>query len=273
MFVSPTCQSYHPDPAVREEAGTPAIVDSIRAGLVFALKEAVGAEEIRRREGSFARRALASWGRNPQLRILGGSEPERLAIVSFGVRHPRGWLHGDFVVAVLSDLFGIQARSGCFCAGPYIHRLHPIDETWSAAMDEQARQGYAGATLGLSRVSFGYYISEAVFGYIVDAVHLLAEHAWKLLPLYRFDPRTGRWRHAHARPERLPALRDLTFDSAPAIDLMRPSAPESALAHQLAEARRILSEAPASPAIDPPLSPAFDRIRWFPLPGEAHANA
>ena len=119
---------YHPEPAVREEAGTPAIVESIRAGLVFALKEAVGAEEIRRQEGEFARRALASWGTNPNLRILGNPERERLAIVSFGVRHPRGLLHSNFVVAVLSDLFGIQARSGCFCAGPYIHRAYPVDD-------------------------------------------------------------------------------------------------------------------------------------------------
>ena len=90
---------YHPEPAVREEAGTPAIVESIRAGLVFALKEAVGADEIHRREDAFARRALASWGENPNLRILGNPELERLAIVSFGVRHPRGLLHANFVVA------------------------------------------------------------------------------------------------------------------------------------------------------------------------------
>ena len=129
--------------SVREEAGTPAIVESIRAGLVFALKQAVGAEEIRRREAAFARRALASWGTNPQLRILGNPELERLAIVSFGVRHPRGLLHANFVVAVLSDLFGIQARSGCFCAGPYLHRLYPVDDAWSAAMHAQARLGPA----------------------------------------------------------------------------------------------------------------------------------
>ena len=134
VFVSPTAHSYHPDPAIREEAGTPAIVESIRAGLVFALKEAVGAEEIRRREGAFARRALASWGENPNLRILGNPALERLAIVSLGIRHPRGMLHSNFVVALLSDLFGIQARSGCFCAGPYIHRMYPVDPAWSAAM-------------------------------------------------------------------------------------------------------------------------------------------
>ena len=66
VFVSPTRHSYHPDPAVREEAGTPAIVESIRAGMVFALKDAVGAREIQRRESEFARRALASWGDEPE---------------------------------------------------------------------------------------------------------------------------------------------------------------------------------------------------------------
>ena len=144
VFVSPTERSYHPDPEVREEAGTPAIVESIRAGLVFALKEAVGAEEIHRRERAFARRALASWAENPNLRILGNPALERLAIVSLGIRHPRGMLHSNFVVALLSDLFGIQARSGCFCAGPYIHRMYPVDPEWSAAMHAQAVLGRAG---------------------------------------------------------------------------------------------------------------------------------
>ena len=177
-------------------------MESIRAGLVFALKETVGAQEIRRRERAFARRALASWGSNPNLRILGNLDLERLAIFSFGVRHPRGMLHANFVVAVLSDLFGIQARSGCFCAGPYLHRMVPIDDAWSAQMHAQARRGRHGATLAFARVSFNYFISEAVFGYILDAVQLLANEGWKLLPRYRFDPATGLWHHATgpARP-------------------------------------------------------------------------
>ena len=56
---------------VREEGGTPAIVESIRAGLVFQLKLAVGAAEIRRREESFIRRAVERWRRHPNLEILG----------------------------------------------------------------------------------------------------------------------------------------------------------------------------------------------------------
>jgi hypothetical protein len=76
--------------------------------LVFALKEQVGTGEIGRREPRFARRALD----------LGNTESERLPIVSFGIRHPPRLVHSNYVVALLSDLFGIQACSGCFCAGP-----------------------------------------------------------------------------------------------------------------------------------------------------------
>ena len=86
LFVSPTGHSYHPEPAIREEGGTPAIVESIRAGLVFELKDAVGVDEIQRREHDFVRRALESWGANPQIEILGNPELERLAIVSLGLR-------------------------------------------------------------------------------------------------------------------------------------------------------------------------------------------
>jgi selenocysteine lyase/cysteine desulfurase len=47
---------YLRDPEQREEGGTPAIIESIRAGLVFQLKEAVGAAAIRAREEEFIRR-------------------------------------------------------------------------------------------------------------------------------------------------------------------------------------------------------------------------
>ena len=256
-FVSPHGHSYHPDPAVREEGGTPAIVESIRAGLAFALKEVVGADEIRRREQRIVRRALASWGANPNIEIVGNPNAERLAIVSLGLRHPPGLLHSHFVAAVLNDLFGIQVRSGCFCAGPYIHRLYPIGDEWSRRMHAEVVSGHEGAKLSLLRVSFGYFMSDAVVDYIVAAVNLLANEGWKLLPLYRFDPDTGLWRHRSARPA----------SDRPA------TAPESVLPGYLEEARRILRGVVPVRAEDPALSRSFERIRWFPLPGEAMAES
>ncbi|MGZ8566966.1 MAG: aminotransferase class V-fold PLP-dependent enzyme, partial [Actinomycetota bacterium] len=234
LFVSPTRQSYHPDPVVREEGGTPAIVESIRAGLVFALKEQVGTDEIRRREGASVRRALRSWQANPRIQILGDTEADRLSIVSFGLRHPRGLLHSNFVVALLNDLFGIQARSGCFCAGPYVHRMLPIDDAWSMAMDAEVSRGHVGAKLAFVRVSFSYFTSDAVVDYIMDAVHLLADEAWKLLPLYRFDPHSGLWHHESGRRRPSVSLHDISFDREARDPSHRPSAPrEAALGRHL----------------------------------------
>jgi selenocysteine lyase/cysteine desulfurase len=275
LFVSPNGHSYHPDPAIREEGGTPAIVESIRAGLVFALKEAVGAEEIHRRESDLARRALRSWRRNPQIEILGNPDAERLAILSLGLRHPRGLLHANFVVAVLSDLFGIQARSGCFCAGPYIHRMYPIDEEWSRRMDAQVSAGHMGAKLAFTRLSFNYFITETVFEYVVGAIHLVASEGWKLLPHYRFDPDTGLWRHrARAREPRL-----RLHDVMPALEAPTSAgqgAPESILTEQFARAQRIIeaagATAPPHPLPEAPVSEEFERIRWFPLPSEGFAQ-
>jgi selenocysteine lyase/cysteine desulfurase len=273
LFVTPCRHSYHPDPEIREEGGTPGIVESIRAGLVFALKEAVGSEEIRRREHNFARRALASWSANPQIEILGSTEPERLAIVSFGVRHRHRLLHANFVVAVLSDLFGIQARSGCFCAGPYLHRTYAIDELWSKRMEAEVAKGQNGAKLAFTRLTFNYFISEAVFAYIVDAVHLLAREGWRLLPTYRFDPATGLWRHRDAAPDPATSLRDYLNEPPGTFA----TAPESVLADQLVAARQLLQaigqHPPTGPVDDPFLSDEFERIRWFPLPREGMAHS
>src|SRR4051794_4188144 len=268
LFVSPGGHSYHPEPSIREEGGTPAIVESIRAGLVFALKEAVGAEEIHRRETDLARRALASWGANPRIEILGDVDAERLAIVSLAIRHPRGSLHANFVVAVLSDLFGIQARSGCFCAGPYIHRMYPIADAWSARMDAEVAKGHMGAKLAFTRLSFPYFVSEASFEYVLAAVHLVADHGWRLLPLYRFDPDSGLWCHRDAAAASLPGLAEaLRGAGGPR------TAPERVLASQLEAARAILASADATAPADPYVSEDFERARWFPLPGEGRRRA
>ena len=272
LFVTPSRHSYHPDPEIREEGGTPGIVESIRAGIAFTLKDAVGSDEICRREHDFAGRALRSWGANPNVEILGSTELERLAIVSFGLRHGGRHLHANFVVALLSDLFGIQARSGCFCAGPYLHRLYSIDEGWSTRMEAEVAKGNAGAKLAFTRISFNYFISETVLDYIVDAVHLIAGEGWKLLPLYHFDPVTGLWHHRSGAPEEPPTLRDVLTGGRERLS----SAPESVLPGQLQAARRIIAAVerrpPAGPLDDPELTDEFERIRWFSLPGEGLAR-
>jgi selenocysteine lyase/cysteine desulfurase len=153
-YVNPVEHHYLTDQEHREEGGTPDILGAIRAGLAFRLKETVGSQAIMRREGEFTRRALEAWSGNPNLRILGNPRAERLSIMAFLVRHGEGYLHHEFVVALLNDLFGIQSRSGCSCAGPYGHRLLGIDSDTSQKFEQAILQGCEGVKPGWARLGF-----------------------------------------------------------------------------------------------------------------------
>jgi len=269
-YVSPEGHSYISDPAHREEGGTPAIIESIRAGLVFKLKSAVGEDVIEKLEHSFVERAIDCWSANPRISVLGNKEAKRLSIVSFLIRHDERFLHHNFVVALLNDLFGIQARGGCSCAGPYGHRLLGIDMARSTRFREAINHGCEGIKPGWVRVNFNYFISEAVFRYILDAVILVANDGWKLLPYYRFDIDTGLWRHRDHELRAELGLDDLSFRSGQLEYRGRHlSEPESALGEYLEHAQRIVAEAETEFGSDTKveeLPHELERLRWFPLP-------
>ena len=272
-YVNPEEHRYLSDPVHREEGGTPAIVESIRAGLVFQLKEAVGTGVIRAHEEDFVRRAIAAWSANPSLQVLGNTEAERLSIVSFVVRRPGGrYLHHNLVVAILNDLFGIQSRGGCSCAGPYGHRLLGIDTARSHEFEREITHGCEGIKPGWVRVNFNYFISEAVFAYVVSAVVLVADHGWRLLPQYRFDPTTGRWHHRQGPVEPPLRLSQLHYDADGVLRYPEHDdrAPESDLADYLAFAHEYLESLPddlgAAAGPDQGLSADFTALQWFDLP-------
>jgi selenocysteine lyase/cysteine desulfurase len=274
-YVNTKDHRYLTDPVHREEGGTPAILESIRAGLVFQLKEAVGVDLIREREEAFIHRAIEAWSANGSLRILGNKSAWRLSIVSFVVRHGEGALHHNFVVALLNDLFGIQARGGCSCAGPYGHRLLGIDLTTSKDFECAIMAGTEGVKPGWVRVNFNYFLSEPVFQFLLDAVSFVATHGWKLLPHYRFDLASGQWVHRKGRPTEAMRLTDLSYRSGKLEFRSRHSTePEWVLAGYVSEAERIVeaavSEFQTAPPLvdDPAIDPAIDRLRWFPLPAE-----
>lgn len=269
-YVSPTDHVYIADPEHREEGGTPAIVESIRAGLVFDLKRAVGTETIRRHEEDLVRRAVTAWSANPAIEVLGNITAERLSIVSFTVRAPSGrYVHHNAIVAMLNDLFGIQARGGCSCAGPYGHRLLGISLDRSALFEEQIAAGCEGIKPGWVRVNFNYFISEPVFAYLVRAVDLLASHGWALLEDYRFDIARGLWRH-HLGPVEPPLrLADLHYDAQGALVFPHHDdrAGEELLEEHLRDGQALLSAACArGRGPHAHLPDQLAHLQWFELP-------
>jgi hypothetical protein len=170
-------------------------------------------------------------------------------------------------VALLNDLFGIQTRGGCSCAGPYGHRLLGIDLEHSHEFEAQIATGCEGIKPGWVRVNFNYFISDDVFDYIVEAVRLVARSGWKLLGDYRFDPVSGLWRHRAGPVEPPLRLRDIAYtpDGTMRYPHHRSTAPTTVFEKYLDEARRILSEAiPTGESAE--VSADFDQLRWFDLP-------
>jgi len=275
-YVNPEEHVYLSEVEHREEGGTPAIVESIRAGLVFQLKEAVGAATIREREESFTRRAIQRWRRHPNLEILGNPDADRLSIVSFVVRHDSRYVHHNFIVALLNDLFGIQSRGGCSCAGPYGHRLLGIDLERSHEFEREIARGCEGIKPGWVRVNFNYFFSEPVFEFILEAVEIAAADGWRLLPEYRFDPTSGLWSHHRGSPEPPLSLRDIRYPDGPVpASAHRHREPETALPGYLAEARRLLAagvERNGSKVEHLAVGADFEHLRWFWLPEEIAAR-
>lgn len=65
---------HHDEIEERENAGTPAILQTMRAALAFWVKERVGVANIEARENALIRRALAHLAKNPRVEVLGDCE-------------------------------------------------------------------------------------------------------------------------------------------------------------------------------------------------------
>ncbi len=273
-YVNPTDHDFLPDIEHREEGGTPDIVGSIRAGLVFQLKDAVGVDEIKRREERFLAEAIAAWDEHPSLEVLGSRDAERLSIVSFVVRDgPDRWLHHNFVVAVLNDVFGIQARGGCSCAGPYGHRLLGIDLDRSHEFEREITRGCEGIKPGWVRINFNYFIDDETFEYLVDAVSSVADHAADLLPYYRFDPDRGLWTCRDGVVPPPASLHDITYVDGTMTFPERPRCrPVGGLSAYLDQAHHLMHDLAGNapdPGEVPSTNPDFEHLRWFRYPTEA----
>jgi hypothetical protein len=121
-----------------------------------------------------------------------------------------------------------------------------------------------GIKPGWVRLSFNYFIDDEVAGFLVEAVDLLATSGHRLLGDYRFDPRSGHWRHRDAPPDPVLSLPDL-------LDGRSGPGPVSGgddLAGHLERARVLLGAAgPLPPEAGPSwLPPELERLRDFHLP-------
>lgn len=156
----------------REDGGTPAFLQTIKAALAVKLKEQMGVENIRKREEELVAMAFAELKKIKGLHILAGNIEHRLGAISFYVDN----IHYNLIVKLLNDRFGIQVRGGCSCAGTYGHYLLHVTPSQSKHITEKIDQGDFSEKPGWVRMSLHPTMKNDELYFICDAIKKITEN-------------------------------------------------------------------------------------------------
>ncbi len=195
-YVTMDNEAFIDDIETREKPGTPGIIQDIKVALVFQLKEKIGITNIEAIEEYYLEKFNKRFLDDSNLYIYGPTEAsKKINIISFNIKHEDKILHPKFVTKLFNDLFGIQTRAGCSCAGPYGHQLLKIDKETSCKYISYIDENISGLKPGWVRLNLHYSFSEIEVEYIFSALEFILKNGYLFLPLYEFDFKSGEWTH------------------------------------------------------------------------------
>lgn len=135
------------------------------------------------------------------------------------------FLHHNFISTLLNDLYGIQARGGCACAGPYAQDLLSIDNALAEKLiafltckrDERDAVLNTKHTMeimkpGFTRLNLAFFLDEQTVQYVIHAVDRVASYGWMMLPFYKYDVHSGTWTHRFRGPPKLSSLLNVFYN-------------------------------------------------------------
>eukprot|EP01024_Parvocaulis_polyphysoides_P026704 TRINITY_DN2428_c0_g1_i4.p1 TRINITY_DN2428_c0_g1~~TRINITY_DN2428_c0_g1_i4.p1 ORF type:complete len:637 (-),score=81.01 TRINITY_DN2428_c0_g1_i4:119-2029(-) len=289
-YVTPKQHWYVEDIEAREEGGTPPILQAIRAALAIRFKQVVGEDLIEQLEKKMIDKFLQALSlQELNIFLIGSDRPvywkhPRVSIFSFLIpyhdpMHPQQKaLHHNYVAALLNDLYGIQSRSGCFCAGPYGHRLFDtifgdVDRFSRAIQPLVVEKGLEALKWGWVRINLNYFIGNDEVDYIINAIIQISQHAWKLLPQYSVDLQTGLWKHNALQHSTITTSNVSLYDfGVSPISVKKGGQNRPSFSEALQNAQNVYDSA-YEHVDDVKYDPRFsrsevDQVRWFPIPYE-----
>ncbi|NQV19642.1 MAG: aminotransferase class V-fold PLP-dependent enzyme [Armatimonadetes bacterium] len=210
-YVTKNREQFIKDIETREKPGTPGILQNIKISLAFQLKEKIGTSNIERIEQYFLKKFYDSFMNEEKIFFYGPTDiHKKIGIIPFNIKHKDRILHPKLVTKLMNDLFGIQTRAGCSCAGPYGHTILNIGK--EKAKFYQCLVGvdkYGSIKPGWVRVNLHYAISIEEFDYIVDVLKFITKNGHLFLPFYELDFQTGDWNHLDEKEFQTPLDLDL----------------------------------------------------------------
>lgn len=255
----------------------------VRCGLVMQLKEAVGNNILTRNE-KICKQILSHIRTIPEIILLGPSSTtaKRIPTICFLVKHPRGaFLHHRFVVAVLNDVFGIQSSADSILDSILGMNDALISDYEALLNDESIKVG--DIRPGYVRITFPFFMNENEVNYILESLKMVATEAWKLLPQYEVDEKTGEWRHhSNSLAKERKWLNSIRYlDGKMLFSDRRISAPGGfpqnfadclqTARNLFNRARKVAQKSTVGENLYLKLSrDKTEELRWYMLPGEAH---
>ncbi|TDI85331.1 MAG: aminotransferase class V-fold PLP-dependent enzyme [Caldithrix sp.] len=182
---------YFDDIEVREDGGTPAFLQTIKAALCVKLKEQMGVKNILHREEELVKILFAELRNIDGLHILAENIEERLGVISFYI----DGLHYNLGVKLLNDRFGIQLRGGCSCAGTYGHYLLNIDPEVSHKITDKIDEGDYSAKPGWIRLSIHPLMTDDEIKDVTNGIKELAENHKTWAKDYTYDSCINEFTH------------------------------------------------------------------------------
>jgi selenocysteine lyase/cysteine desulfurase len=183
----------------REDGGTPAFLQTIKAALCIKLKEEMTIDKIRAREDDLVKYALDGLKKIPTLHILAGNIEHRLGAISFYVEN----IHYNLIVKLLNDRFGVQVRGGCSCAGTYGHYLLHVDLNRSKIITDKIDQGDLSEKPGWVRMSIHPTMTHEELKTIVVGITKIAINIDEWSKDYIYDKTKNEYFHKNSDSEEL----------------------------------------------------------------------
>ncbi|AOZ94751.1 selenocysteine lyase [Paenibacillus crassostreae] len=188
---------YYKDIETREDGGTPPILQTIRTALCISLKEKMGCKQLNQREQELTSLLMKELSQIPEIFVLESQSEDRIGIISFVVLN----IHYNLFTKLLNDRFGIQARGGCSCAGPYGHYLLHMNEKTSNLITDQLDKGDLTYKPGWVRLSIHPIMTRREILLITSAIRsiLINIATWK--QDYQYQPSTNDWVNRYTSSE------------------------------------------------------------------------
>ncbi|MHB8579411.1 MAG: aminotransferase class V-fold PLP-dependent enzyme [Ignavibacteriaceae bacterium] len=176
---------------LREDGGTPAFLQTIKAALSIKLKEEMNVEKMKKIEKNLVKTAIEGLRKVPGLHILADNIEDRLGAISFYVDK----IHYNLLVKILNDRFGIQMRGGCSCAGTYGHYLLHVSPDQSKHITEKINEGDLSEKPGWVRMSIHPTTTNEELEFIIESIKVTVRNISLWEKDYRYCQQNNEFFH------------------------------------------------------------------------------